>query len=243
MKRSIVITDLTRFKPGNPKVCTAGVDPETGECIRPIPYLTFDKCRELGVLPGGILTGDFNPVPDRRAPHTEDCHWQELSFEGPCSGREFRNILEGSCFPSIEAGFEVSLPVGERVISGGHAGQRSIITVKVRPDELQIVEDRYKAGGIKLHFKDSAGCRHAYFPITDLGFYDYARRMQDSRALPGLNHEIARQEEVFLRIGLSRRYTNSKGKDGYWLQANGIYTFPTALRYIRSYGPNGAGTR
>jgi hypothetical protein len=235
MKRSIIITDLTRFKPGNPDVCTAGIDRATGECIRPIPYLTFTKCQELGILPGGILTGEFTPSPKRTAPHTEDCNWQKLSFEGPCSGEEFRQVLAGSCFPSIGAGFDVSLPVGEKVIPSVHKVQRSIITVQVKPRDIEIVEDIHKPGTIKLHFTDSSGLRHRFLPITDLGFFDYAQRHRDSQSLAGLNSQIAREKEVFLRIGLSRKYMSPQGKEGFWMQANGIYTFPNGLRYIRSY--------
>jgi len=235
MKRSIIITDLTRFKAGNPDVCTAGIDRETGECIRPMPYLKFTRCMELGILPGGILTGEFTTAPHRSAPHTEDCNYQKLTFDGPCSGEEFRTVLADSCFASVDEGFEVSLPVGEKVIPLGHQVQRSIITLQVSPHDVEIVEDGYKPGSIKLHFADSAGRRHRYFPITDLGFYDYAQRHRDSSALAALNAEISEQEEVFLRIGLSRSYRSPQGKDGYWMQANGIYTFPTVLRYIRSY--------
>jgi len=235
MKKSIIITDLTRFKTGNPNVCTAGIDGETGECIRPMPYLPFTECTRLGILPGGILTGEFSPAPSRTAPHTEDCKYQKLTFDGPCSGEEFRRVLEASCFAGVNEGFEFSLPAGEKVIPPDHKVQRSIITLQIAPHHIKIVEDSFKPGSIKLHFTDSSGSRHRFFPITDLGFYDYARRHRDSGAMAALNIEIAKQEAVFLRIGLSRSYRNPQGKEGFWMQANGIYTFPTVLRYIRSY--------
>lgn len=235
MKRSIIITDLTRFKSGNPHLCTAGIDRVTGECIRPMPYLEFTKCKDLKILPGGILSGEFTPAPNRTAPHFEDFHFSKLTFDGPCSGREFRSVLLGSCFLSVEAGFEVSLPDWEKVIPADHKVQRSIITLQVNPRDVEIVEDSYKSGSIKLHFTDSSGRRHRFFPITDLGFYDYAQRHRDSGSLAALNNEIGKQEEVFLRIGLSRRFKNQQGKDGFWMQANGIYTFPDVLRDIRSY--------
>jgi len=94
---------------------------------------------------------------------------------------------------------------------------------------------RYKPGSIRLHFTGGSGCRYRFFPITDLGFYDYAQRHRETAALDALNEEIAGQNEVFLRIGLSRVYKNPQGKEGFWMQANGIYTFPAVLRYIRSY--------
>jgi len=112
---------------------------------------------------------------------------------------------------------------------------RSIISLRVDPRAVDIVEDQFKPGVIKLHFTDSSGRRHQYLTITDLGFFDYAQRHRDSGSLAGLNRDIQKQAEVCLRIGLSRRHQSPQGKDGYWLQANGIYTFPRALRYIRTY--------
>jgi hypothetical protein len=107
-------------------------------------------------------------------------------------------------------------------------------------DNLRIRSSRayrgqVQAGTAKLHFADSGGRPHRFLAITDLGFYDYAQRHRESGALRSLNEEIAAQEQVFLRIGLSRNYMNPQGKEGFWLQANGIYTFPNVLRYIRSY--------
>jgi hypothetical protein len=239
MKRSLVITDLTRFSAGNPKVCTAGIDRATGECIRPMPYLPFTECTRLGILPGCILEGEFTYFTPKSPPHTEDCRHQNLKFGGASSSKEFRQVLEGSCVPSLEVGFEIALKSAERVIPQNHPVQRSIVTLRVDPGGVEIVEDRYKPGSIRLHFTDQSGRGYRFFPITDLGFYDYAQRHRESTALDALNGEIAAQNEMFLRIGLTRVYKNPQGKEGFWLQANGIYTFPSILRYIRSY-PTGS---
>ena len=149
MKRTLVITDLTRFSTGNPKVCTAGLDRQTGECIRPMPYLPFTECTRMGILPGGILTGEFTPITTRTAPHMEDCRHQDLQFGGSCPGEEFRKVLAGSCFASVEAGFEVSLAAGEKMIPPTHRVQRSIISLQVAPGSVEIVENirSYPAGG------------------------------------------------------------------------------------------------
>ncbi len=235
MKRSIIITDLTRFSAGKPTVCIAGIDPKTGECIRPMPYLPFIECERLKMLPGGILVGDFTPTPDRTAPHLEDSRHKDLKFGGACSSAEFRQVLDGSCFASLEEGFECGFESGERLLPPDQKVQRSIITLQVQPTDIEIVENTYKPGGIQLNFTDGSGRRRRFFPITDLGFYDYAQRHRESGALDALNEQIAKQETVYLRIGLTRLWRNPNGKEGFWMQANGIYTFPTVLRYIRSY--------
>jgi len=45
---------------------------------------------------------------------------------------------------------------------------------------------------------------------------------------------ISSQNEIYLRIGVGRRWKVSE-RDGYWLQVNGIYTFPNFLEEIRTY--------
>jgi hypothetical protein len=56
--RKIIITDFTRFSKKE-ILCTAGIEVGTDECIRLMPYLQTSKCRELNMLPGVILTGNF----------------------------------------------------------------------------------------------------------------------------------------------------------------------------------------
>ncbi len=52
--RKIIITDLTRFSTDE-KVCIAGIDINTGECLRPMPYLKSNRCAELNIQPGAVL--------------------------------------------------------------------------------------------------------------------------------------------------------------------------------------------
>lgn len=237
MMRSIVITDLTRFGPGKPTVCTAGIDPQTGECIRPLPYLKFAKFTRLGIFPGGLLRGDFTPESNPKRPHTEDSQYNRLKFCGACCSGEFLSVLKKSTSEGLEEGFQVKIKAGEKVINERNTPSCSIITLKINPQDLQIVEDDFRPGKIRLHFTDRKGRPYRFFPIADLGFHDYAQRHRESGALDELNTAISEQEEVYLRIGLGRLYTNPQGKEGYWLQANGIYTFPEKLTYIRSYCP------
>lgn len=243
MKRSIIITDLTRFGEGKPIVCAAGIDPTSGECNRPLPYLPFSEFTRLGIFPGGILSGEFIPEPSRKAPHTEDSRCKNLQFLGPCSSADFKSVLTGSAAASIEDGFGIALPAGAKVIPPTSPPPRSIITIRVSPQSVAIVEDGYKPGKIRIHFTDGAGKRHRFFSIADLGFHDYAQRHRESGALGVLNEAIAAQDEVFLRIGLGRAFKNSQGTEGFWMQANGIYTFPAKLSYIRPHPSAGAEKR
>jgi hypothetical protein len=232
----IIITDLTRFEAAD-IVCTAGTDMESGACIRPMPYLKTAFCKKLGILPGAILSGDFKVKRGATGPHREDASYtaQSLRFDGPSSSADFKAALKVGAQKSVESGFEIALKNGQKHIPVGHAVERSIITLAVDPSSVEILEDQYKPGKTKIHFADSTGRRFAYFPITDLGFHHYADAHRASKGLARINAFIKSQPETLLRLGLSRAWQNPQGINGYWMQVNGVYTFPDFYKDIRSY--------
>jgi hypothetical protein len=229
----IIITDLTRFSQPI-DVCTAGTDVSSNACVRPMPYLKMAKCVALGILPGAILSGDFKPKIGLTGPHQEDAEYSNLNFAGACTPDEFKAALTAGIFKSVEEGFEIRLGNSQKHIPIGHPVKRSIITLAVRPKSIAIVEDGYKPGKIRIHFTDSSGRQFRYISITDLGFHRYAERHYADKDLPSLNAFIWNQPEAYLRIGLSRAH-EIRGTNGYWIQANGIYTFPDFVKEIRSY--------
>jgi hypothetical protein len=229
----IIITDLTRFSQPI-DVCTAGTDVTSRACIRPMPYLKMSTCVQLGILPGAILSGDFKPKSGLVGPHQEDTEYSNLKFVGPCTADEFRSALTAHLFESAEEGFEIRLANGQKHVPIGHPVARSIITLAVDPSSIAIVEDGYKPGKIRVHFTDSSGRQFNYLSITDLGFYRYAENHRADKDLDSLNGFLRRQPEAYLRIGLSRAH-EIRGLNAYWMQVNGIYTFPDFVREIRSY--------
>jgi ribulose bisphosphate carboxylase small subunit len=229
----IIITDLTRFKKPI-DVCTAGTDMDTGKCIRPMPYLKMTDCVRLGILPGAILSGDFTPMTGLRGPHQEDASHRNLNFLEPCTSEQFEWALRAGLQQSIEKGFEIQLAQGQKHVPTNHPVLRSIITVEVDPKSIAIVEDGYNPGKVKVHFVDSTGRQFRYMAITDLGFFRYAESHRATDALANLNAFVARQPKAYLRIGLGRVHKVGD-KTGFWMQVNGIYTFPDFFRDIRSY--------
>lgn len=230
----IIITDLTRFSKPE-KVCIAGINVNTGECIRPLPYITFEKCKELNILPGSKLNGEFTKNNNRGYPHIEDSYYKNLKHNGACAEDDFKQALEKYLKISIADGFGYQFPQGGKIIPHTNPPKQSIITLKVNPSQIRIVKDSYNPGKIKLNFQDNDFKKYTYLPITDLGFYNYAlKHFQDVDFPKNINTFIDSQKELYLRIGLSGRY-ESNGRDGYWLQINGIYTFPNFDTEIRSY--------
>lgn len=227
--QKIIITDLTRFSKKNHTVCIAGIDKETGQCIRPMPYLKKADCEQLAICPGAILSGIFTPFSTPSNPHCEDRYYQQLQFEGLSNKNEFKIILSNDLSKNIEQGFEISLQYKQRYIPIDHLLSKSIITIKVDPHSVIFIKSDYKTGG-KLNFLDSPGRDYRFFPITDLTAHQIIEQHQDFSKLNSFLHA---QSEVYLRIGLSRCWKKpDTTEEGYWLQVNGIYSFPHALTEI-----------
>lgn len=234
MIREVIVTDLTRFSTDE-NVCTAAIDVNTGECFRPMPYFKNIMCVELNIHPGSILKGNLVIKPDALNPHIEDANHSNLLFLGAATTEQFKSVLDRTLSSSVSSGFGVTFSYRQKHIPIGMNAICSIITVKVSPSLLNIHEDQYKPGKIKASFTDQKGHSFDYLPITDRGFHDYAKRHKADGKLYDVQNFIESQKEVYLRIGLSRGYESQDGRNGYWLQVNGIYTFPNFLEKIRTY--------
>ncbi len=201
-----------------------------------MPYFSYDDCKKRNVHPGMIVEGQFTPVPKKR-PHTEDmgCNFSQLKFHGPAASTEFEGALKMTSVPSIRDGFENLIPLGQKVIPALTPPQVSIVTISLRTQQIEVVDDAYNQEKIKLHIHDNDGRDYAYISITDLGFHHYAIDQQrDAGRERRLNDFIMKQDRVYLRVGLSRQYAVGS-RNGYWIQANGIYTFPDYLAKVRTY--------
>ncbi len=231
----IIITDLTRFR-NDDIVCIAGIDKESKKCIRPLPYIKKAKCKKLSILPGAILEGNFTPDPKRGNPHSEDMHYNGLKYIGDCSSNELNQILKGSLSKSISSGFTYPFNEGGKVIPHTNPPAKSIITIKVSPQQIPIVKDGFVPQKIKLNLRDNDNKKYSYLPITDLGFFNYTMSHYNEADFPKkLNDILNNEKSVYLRIGLSGKYKSKDGRDGYWLQVNGIYTFPNYSKQLRCY--------
>jgi len=231
--RRVIVTDLTRFKTPE-KLCTAVIDTNTGQCFRPMPYLSSSRCAELNIHPGAIVEGNISLIPNSSNPHIEDANYSDLRYLGPASSSEFKAILDRTLSASISSGFGVHFEENQKHIPFGVKANCSIITIKISPHLLDIHEDQYNPGKIKASFVDLQGFSVRYLSITDRGFYDYAMRHQQAGSIHKINDFVHSQDELYLRIGVGRRWQVGD-RDGFWLQVNGIYTFPNFLDEIRSY--------
>jgi hypothetical protein len=146
--------------------------------------------------------------------------------------------LARSAHPDVATGFEYRFAQQhEKVLPPTYRGPRSIITISVDPGAFEIVQDRFDESKIKVHFTDASGQSFRYMPIIDLGFSDYARAHHQAGELDRLTDHISNSGQLYLRVGLSRSYRAPNGTEGFWMQVNGIYTFPEKLELVRGYEP------
>ncbi|CAJ0695133.1 hypothetical protein LMG19089_01459 [Ralstonia edaphis] len=240
----MIVTDLTRFN-NREHLCMAGLALDDNRCIRPLlpynggapGYLTYAECQEKDILPGTILRVNYRPPRHLVAPHLEDVILTgDVEVVDVATSAQFHEALRASSVTTLREGFGVALPNGQKFIPSDLALPRSICTLRLRPQNFEVVADGYNPTRIRAHVTDANGQTFRFLSITDLGFYDYVgnpvtRRLTVQEAMTG----IRQQRELFLRIGLSRHHHAQDGRAGYWLQVNGIYTFPDYNVVLRQY--------
>ena len=235
MKKSLVITDVTRMQEG--RVCVAGYDND-GNCIRPVlppPGIHESTLYAQGrpiVFPFAVVEyGLTQPTP--HPPHTEDYRYDPASvrFIERLDMQRRQQALEKSLFGSVSAIFEepIQSDMGHYVMDG--RGPRSLGTI--RPQRIikavyeQALDGKWR---YRLGFVEGDGLIY-WLTVTDLAwryFNEHQRRDgRDPGAISADLTALLRSNEVFLRIGLAR------GWDAYpdrcFLQITGVYSFPDYL--------------
>ncbi len=219
----IVVTDLTTFH--DDRVCIADIVEATGACIRPEPYMTRQWCLEQGVKPGSILRGEMTPFENLQPPHVEDHHCPASQSAGQKTAAEFQALLAGQACGSVCQGFDRELPQRQNYIPREQPPGRSILTVQARRVQLWVSQ----FGKLKGHLTDQTGREFAFLPVADLLLREYVLGQDDPQAAcQAVNRHFSAQETVFCRVGLGRAHRLEDGRDGFWLQLNGVYSFPVS---------------
>lgn len=224
----IVITDLSRMK--EDRVCIFGFD-EKKRHIRPvIPYIGINEAYILDnenkqiIKPFAEIEFDFiRPLPE--PPHMEDC---EINTEYKpklirnLPENESKRFLEDILDESVNAIFGESIQNHRYIITGG---SRSIGTIKI--NEVLTVNYSIKQSDkfdYRITFSDMKGEIYN-LPITDFAFRKHCDdQISQGKKIEQINQdlkEIFNYGDLFLRVGLSRRW-----QEFYWLLVSGVHSFP-----------------
>ncbi len=211
---SIVVTDLTAFREG--KVCLAGISPESGLLVRPLPYQTQDWVERNKVRPGTVLVGSFSRIPDCTPPHMEDYFHDGLQIHTELNKQAFLDLLQKFASPGVAAGFGVPMPYNEKGFpEEGDVPKISIITVEAVPCSLELrISSFDKKKETRISFTDASGQKFNYVKVTGIAYAP--KRIEEH--LSTMNNKLRASRTVYLRIGVGRPF---QGK--YWLQVNGIH--------------------
>lgn len=156
-----------------------------------------------------------------------------MRYAGILDDERWRNALQGLVERCPRPLFGTALQrLGRernRVVWQGVATY-SLATVRCARNIVFRLSEK-KQGGFRhaLSFSDDRGEVYQNIPVTDLALRAWARdRLRRGQTAASLSDWLSGQlnaaQQVFLRLGLGREY---EGK--YWLQVNGIYSFPDWL--------------
>jgi hypothetical protein len=221
----IVVNHLTRMRA--PRICVAGINPETLEHVRPTTPAYDPITRRLLREHGGVLrvgaVVDLGPVtPQPAPPETEDhrFHTDRARHVEDLGDAEFLGLLDEAASPSLEDAFGPELArVGWKYAVEVGSGDRSLAVVKARRKPLLEVDNRY--GRLQLQFKDPE--QPAYLPVTDVRFFDADHVTVRRDVLDDVARRLRGGVAAFLMLGLARAYQSSNDdRERHWLQLNGL---------------------
>lgn len=234
----IILTEITKLHGG--KCCVAGICREDGKLYRlSNPYATHalvlaDKWRI-----GTELEGTFVFEHPTETVHCEDSKWTAARTHRIAEGDTLKSLFASSAVLSLVDALGISgrgTPVKNFRPQG-----RSIVTIQ--PSSLAIERrEPYKEGGtpsVRAEFCCS-GLRMSFVPVTDIRFFDPNGEINEN-AVAVAQHHIdavrAGEEEVFVRIGVTRPFDPSGADDlKYWVQIDGLHFFSKNTgKYVRDF--------
>ena len=219
----LVITDVTRMR--EDRVCVVGLN-AAGDSIRPVlPYenvrlQSLYRDKKLIIAPRHVVEFQFLRR-IQKPPHVEDCAYapERSKLIKALTQEEMKQALERSRSDSVKELFGDELIEGKYVKPG--TGERSIGTVRARISVIDLTKER-------ISFYDASGKYYPYRKVTDFVFTAHARNVlgQSSEEQLQFAQNIKRARDIYLRLGLTRPWTNPDGIEGCWLQVTGIHAFP-----------------
>ncbi|TIH18505.1 hypothetical protein D0S45_04620 [Marinifilum sp. JC120] len=222
----LVLTDLTRFNDSD-NVCMALLDEDSCTCYRPLPYENLDFVAFRNIRPGMIVSADVIPHEDANSPHVEDCTFENDVWLDCVDEQTFKDLLERSAVDSLDEAFEGLITPKNRCVLAESPCAHSIRTIRVNPKSISVqVVNPGDDVKLRLGFTDLGGDKFRHTPIADLCFHRMAMEYVQQDRYDELEALLAGGEEVYIRAGLSRLYKSRNGKQGFWMQANGVFIFP-----------------
>lgn len=208
-------------------MCTAGIDLDTGLCIRPVldRQLSIDL---LSVHGGPFDIGRIVDLgPTRfvgKVPEVEDQLFDAAAARhvGDMPDHEFWTLLERSAQEKLGAIFGPDLErVGSSCAVPETYGLRSLGCYWASSARL-FLEDR--PSGRKIRFAFHSGEYAFNVPVTDIRLYAADHVTPSEETVEEVAAKIAPLPRVLVSVGLCRPFRKSTGEPArHWLQVNNIH--------------------
>lgn len=219
----IVLNHVTRMRV--PRICVAGIEPESLARVRPTTPkadpITRDLLRSRGgpFGPGalvdlGQVVADGSPpeIEDHRFATRQARHLEDLSDE------RYLAILDQVAQDDLDAAFGPDLREirpGKLAVPAGR-GEGSLAVIAIPPAA------RLRVAWEKLYLHLWAGRGKAKLRVTDARFYGFDFALKTD-LVPDVNGRLKNGVKAYAMLGLARAmYDDDAGEDVHWLQCNGI---------------------
>ena len=222
----IVVNHLTRMS--CPRICVAGIDPDSRRHLRPVTGPDDPLTRDLLVESGGpfevgavVELGEVAPRPDR--PEVEDALFDpdRARQVARLSDGDYLELLDAVAHGSLEEAFGSDLQRrGWKYAVDRGEGECSLACVRAAPGTDLEIDERF-GKRLQLRFKDAESL--TFVPVNDLRFYKSDHKTIESDRVDDVAGRLASGVAAWLSFGLARAFKAPKDDaERHWLQVNGI---------------------
>lgn len=210
----------------HPRICVAGIDPESRSHIRPVSAPGNPLRRHLLAENGGpfelgaeVEIGPLTPVP--RPPEIEDRRFDPAAAArlGRLEPDQYLELLDAVAEQSIRYAFGHLKHHGAyKFASEAGRGDCSLVCVRMREPIALGLSDW---GSLQLRFNVARA--RAYAPVTDLRFYEPDQKTIRKALVEDVAARLRKRVPAWVMFGLSRPWAPPEETvERHWLQVNGI---------------------
>lgn len=224
-----VITDVTRMRYGN--VCIAAAHQDRAIRLHN-PQPKDQWVRSIGgLVPGDVVSVDWQQAQSLHPPHTEDGEWDPSTFakHRRLPEMELANLLSVNACTSVQDALGTPWFRG----TGGNAafqpgtGTQSLASILTR--SVRVYPD---FEGIRVDFVDSQDS-WTRVPLEDLIVRQHQRQCPTcSSQLSQLLAKEFQGAKAVLRVGLARQFQARGHPSACWMQVNHIFLVPAKRKHF-----------
>lgn len=209
-----------------PRICVAGIDPESGHHVRPITGRAHSLTRQHLVENGGVfqLGGivDLGQTTAKSSPPETEDHWfwpDQACFVERLAPGEYLELLDEVCVDDLNdvLGPELHRQGWKYAVDAG-VGSASLGCLRVR---RRVTLEVNQYGNLQIRLDDVSP--QAYLSVTDIRFVEGDHRTLRTDVIERVQARLRRGVPLRLMLGLARAFV-ATGDDTrrHWLQVNGL---------------------